>query len=50
MIFPLPAYMETRESMENFQAQIKNLYTCMGHLKVWKKNRTFVWDIYDYFL
>ena len=38
--------------MENFQVQTKNLYTSMymGHLKVWKKSHTFVWDICDYFL
>ena len=22
----------------------------VGHLKVWKKSHTFVWDIYNYFL
>ena len=42
--------METREFMENFQAQTKNLYMCLGHLKVWKKSHTFVCDIYEYFL
>ena len=29
--------METCECMEIFQRQTKNLYMCMGHLKVWKK-------------
>ena len=30
--------METSECMENFQAQTKNFYMCMGRLKVWKKS------------
>ena len=44
--------METCECMENFQAQTKNFYMCMEHLKVHicKKSHTFVYDIYDYFL
>ena len=46
-IFPISAYENT---MENFQAQTKNLYMCMGHLEVWKKSHTFILDIYDYFL
>ena len=52
MIFPIIVYdfSHTSECMENFQAQTKNLYMCIGHLKVWKKSHTFVWDIYDWFL